>query len=240
MFKQVSNLYILLIIGMQSSGSLHDQLMQIIHGFDDHSTKIIKHVLRERFKKHFPTFMNHILSLNTLKQLLEVLEEKTPYLNLFNVIQLIEQVMKASDSKNINKLVQIKNWLFNMKKEEVLSFMTMCETEKEDFKKIEIQMKHSFDFNTYGEFFNHTLPLFSVMKLQDVVGFVRYENTKKLITYLIPSVYTEEACISEPDFHIKYMKIDRKIFAFDEPPLKNFPTFPLSKFKFILVCTCNT
>ena len=141
-----------------------------------------------------PIFVLEIFAQKSESELYHLLKSKTPYCNLFNFLDFIEQIANTINNKDARKTIsENKEILYHMRKDEIMSYMNMEDSEKEGFSKVVLEMAKNFDFVTYGEIQHHKQLISFILKLKNLVGFVGYDEDHQTVTYLIPSTFIEQA-----------------------------------------------
>ena len=141
-----------------------------------------------------PIFVVEIMAQRSISDLFHLLKSKTPYCGIFNFLDFIENITKKLDNEEIKKIVSCsKNAICCMKKDEIIPYMEKENPEKEGFSKVVFQMEECFNMCTYGEIHQHKKLTSFILKLQNLVCFVAFDEGRQTVTYLIPSVLTEGA-----------------------------------------------
>ena len=126
--------------------------------------------------------------------LFHFLKSKTPYCDLVNFLEFIEQITDKIGDENAKKIVSgSKEVLYQMKKDDIMPYVESESSEKENFSKVVLQMQQSFKFVTIGEIQFHKKLISLILRLNQLVSFFRYNEKRQTVTYLIPSILTEGA-----------------------------------------------
>ena len=139
-----------------------------------------------------PIFVVEIMAQNSAGNLFHLLKSKTPYCDIFNFLDFITNKIGNEEAKKIVSCS--KKTIHCMKKDEITSYMKKENSEKEGFSKVVFQMDETFNAYTYGEIHQHKKLTSFILKLQNLVCFVAYDDKHQTVTYLIPSILTEGAC----------------------------------------------
>ena len=204
-----------------------------------------------RFATNIPIFVLKILAQQSESELYNLLKSKTPYCNLFNFLDFIEQIANTINNKDAKKTISDnKEILYHMRKDEIMSYMELEDSEKEEFSKVILEMNKNFDFITYGEMQQHKQLISFILKLKNLVGFVGYDEDHQTVTYLVPSTFIEQAYNNANKCADRFITFDifcitiggYKIFNVESEPVlkKEQLSVDNSSMKFWLSCYTHT
>ena len=141
-----------------------------------------------------PIFVLKILAQKSGNDLFYFLKSKTPYCDLFNFLEFIEQITNKIGDESAKKIVsRSKELLYHTKKDDILPYMEIGSSEKEDFSKVVSQMQQNFKITTVGGIQCHRELTSDILRLKNLVCFDGYDEEHHTVTYLIPSMLTEAA-----------------------------------------------
>ena len=146
------------------------------------------------YEKQTPVFVLDIMTQKSGDELFSLLESKTPYCNIFNFLQFIEQIadkLGNSDAKEI--ISESKKILHQIKKDDIMPHVEKESLQREEFTKVVLQMHKSFKIVTWGEIERHKELTSFIINQKNLVCFVGIDEKHQTVTYLIPSVLTEGA-----------------------------------------------
>ena len=139
--------------------------------------------------------------------LFHLLKSKTPYCDFFNFPDFVESITKKISNEEVKEIIlRSKEALSCMKYNDILPYLDEEHGEKKDFSKVVLQMTENFKIFTYEGIHRHKKLTSILLKLQNLVCFVRFDEEKCTVTYLIPSLLIEGACSSAKEvadrFHL--------------------------------------
>ena len=129
--------------------------------------------------------------------LFDLLKSKTPYCDFFNFLDFIESITKESSNEEVKEIVSRSKESVNCKKyDDILPYLDKEHGEKRGFSKVVLQMTENFKIFTYEGIQQQKKITSILLKLQNLVCFVKFDEEKHTVTYLIPSLLIEGACSS--------------------------------------------
>lgn len=141
-----------------------------------------------------PIFVIEIMGQTSVSGLFDFLKSKTPYCNVFNFLDFIEQIInKIGNDGNKKVVLGWKEILHHMKKDDILSYMEKEDLEKKDFSKVVVHMHKNFCFVTCGEIQCQKELISFILKVNHVLCFIEFDEEHQTVTYLLPSILSEEA-----------------------------------------------
>ena len=145
-------------------------------------------------QKQTPPFVVEILTQKSEDELLHMLKSKTPYCSFFNFLKFVEQIADKLGNIDVKKIVsESKEILYHMNKDDVMPYVEKECSQKEDFTQVVLQMLKNFKIVTCGEIDHHKELTSLILNQKNLVCFVGSDDENQTVTYLIPSVLTEEA-----------------------------------------------
>ena len=141
-----------------------------------------------------PVFVLEIMAQNSSDELFHLLKSRTPYCSLFNFLKFIEQIADKLGNKDAKEIIaESKEILYNIKKDDIMSYLEKEYSHKEEFTNVVMQMHKSFKIVTCGEIELHKDLTSSILNQKDLVCFVDIDEQQQTVSYVIPSVLTESA-----------------------------------------------
>ena len=177
------------------STNIHD-LKEIIHNYFLDSFD--KSPTNTNLEKQIPFFVLEIMAQKCESELFHMLESQTPYCDIFNFFNFIEKITDKIDSEEVKKKVSCcKDALYCMKMDDILPYVDNKEhLEKKGFSKVVLRMTENFKLLTYEGMHQHKNLISVILKLQNLVCFVGFDERHRTVTYLIPSILIEGVCSS--------------------------------------------
>ena len=141
-----------------------------------------------------PPFVLETLAQKSVDGVLHVLKSRTPYCGLINFLHFIEQIADKLcniDAKKV--IIESKEILYHMKKDDVMPYVENECSQKEDFTQVVVQMPKNFRIVTCGEIDRHKQLTSFILNQRDLMCFAGIDEGNQTVTYLIPSILTEGA-----------------------------------------------
>ena len=129
--------------------------------------------------------------------LFQLLKSKTPYCDIFNFLDFIENITNKISNEEVKKIVSCSKEALHCKKlDDILPYIDKEHIEKEGFSKVVLQMTKNFKLYTGEGIHRHKKITSVILKLQHLVCFGGFNEETQTFTYLIPSILIERACNS--------------------------------------------
>ena len=158
--------------------------------------EIIHRSTTNDLERQIPIFVLEILTQKSGSDLFHLLQSNTPYCDLFNFIDFFEQIIEKID-ENVESITKVisrsKEILYCMTKNEINLYVKNKNSEKDDFTKVVLQMHRNFEVLIGEDIQDHKILTSFILKLQNLLCFVGYNENLQTVTYLIPSTLTETA-----------------------------------------------